>query len=169
MGTKTLGRPTKYSPEFAKLFCERLTTTQRGVDDICGDDDMPSKSSVWRWLSSNPDFWEMYTQARDFQTELMYDEISNIAYQPLTDNGKSVEDGGRLLDAGMAMAVMQQRKLIIDVLKFKLAKLQPKRFGDNRNVNVDVKVHRAVSPQEYERLLEEASKAPQIEDAEVEE
>lgn len=140
-----------YEPDKGIEFCERLSTSEFGMETVCRELGLVPRT-VWRWLSKVPEFWDMYTKARDFQTELMYDEISRIAYLPLTHNGEAVEDGGCLLDAGMAMAVIQQRKLIIDALKFKLAKLQPKRFGDNRNVQLDVAMPKQVTTEQYEQL-----------------
>lgn len=161
--SKALGRPTKYSLELCESICERLSTTKRGLEDICTDADMPGKSTVWRWIGKYPDFWEMYARARKFQTEIMFDEMRQIACSPLID------EYGEPLSAGMAMAVVQQRKLIIDTIKFMLSKLQPDRFGDNRNMNVDVKVNHSVSKEQFQKLLDAAIAPIQIEDAEIEE
>ncbi len=63
MNINTGGRPTIFNIEIVAKICDMLTTTDRGLNDICKDDDMPSKSTVWRWLSSYPDFWDIYTKA----------------------------------------------------------------------------------------------------------
>lgn len=159
---KALGRPTGYTYQLAQQICERLSTTDRGLQDICGDNDMPGKSTVWRWLSQYPEFWEMYTRAREFQTEIMYDEMERIALEPLPETdvfdllGNNV---GSAVNGSVAMAEVQRRKLIIDVIKFKLAKLQPKRFGDNKNMSIDVKVRHSVSTEQFNKIFHEAGKA----------
>lgn len=148
-------------------FCAQLSLCKAGMESVCADMGLVPRT-VWRWLATNLDFWDMYTKARDFQTELLFDEISRIAYLPLTHNGEEVENGGLLLEGPMALAEVQRRKLIIDTLKFKLMKLQPKRFGDNRNVDVNVKVKHTVSAEQFNRLLDAAASVPLIEAPEYE-
>jgi len=165
MGT-TIGRPTKYTPELADLICERLSTTNRGLQNICDDPDMPGKTAVWRWLSQYPDFREKYVRAREYQTELLYDDLNNVATAPLVD------PWGNPMDGGNAMAEVQRRKLVCDNIKFILAKLQPKRFGDNRNMTVDVNVRKQITPEEFLQLRQELAKKnlmPPAEDIDHEE
>lgn len=131
-----------YTPQLAHEICEELSNSDSGFNSAClGFGIVPR--TAWRWLNKYPEFWELYVKAREFQTELLYDEISRIAYLPLTDNG---EEDGKLLEGAQAIAEIQRRKLIIYVLQFKLTKLQPKRFGDNRNVSVDVGVKKIMTP-----------------------
>lgn len=170
MGT-ALGRPTKYNTEIAEKFCTLLSTSDASVADICAMPDMPDRATIFRWFNTHKDFCDLYARAREIQTEHGYDEMKDIADAPLptvaVHNLLSGEYEGEKVDAGVAMAEMQKRKLQIDVIKFKLVKLQPKRFGDNRNVAVDVKVQHQVTPDQFQKLLATAAAAPQIEDAEV--
>lgn len=156
MNGKT-GRPTGYTIEIAEAICEALSSTRRSLNAICAEGDMPEVRTVWRWLSKHPEFWDMYTKARDFQTELMYDDMEDIITAPLVDAW------GSPLDGPMAMAEVQRRKLAVDTMKFKLAKLQPKRFGENKNIALDVKVSKQLTPGEFAQLLDAAKAIPSIE------
>lgn len=161
-----MGRPTKYTPELIDIICDRLATSNRGLEDICGDLDLPGSTAVWSWLAKYPDFQEKYARAREFQAFMMNDEIDRIMYAPLVDAN------GEPLSASMAMAEVQRRKLIVDTLKWKMSKLIPKIYGDNRNMNVDVKITRPVSEEQYLQLrrdLVQKQIAPEVEDIDHEE
>src|SRR5215831_21284171 len=58
-----IGRPTKYSPEWAERFCELLAQGQ-SVRQICSQPGQPDKSQVYRWLDENGDFRDQYARAR---------------------------------------------------------------------------------------------------------
>lgn len=171
MEKRTVGRPTTYSLEVAEQICERLSTSKLGLERICDDTNMPSKSAVWRWLAKHAEFREMYVRAREFQSEVMYDDLLVIPNLPLTHNGEEVEDGGIPLAGPAALAEIQRRKLICDNIKFILAKLQVKRFGDNKNIDLNVNHSHKISSEQFNQLLATAAAAPQIaapEDAEPE-
>jgi hypothetical protein len=154
-----MGRPTKYTAELADRICSALTTSRRGLEDLCNDPDMdlPPSSTVWAWLARHQDFQEKYLRARECQTEMLYDEMSRIASAPIS------------VEPEYAMAEMQRRRLAVDIMKFKLVKLQPKRFGERKDVDVNVKVSHAVSPEQFQQLLQAAAgelPPEQFEDAE---
>lgn len=149
------GRPSGYTPEIGEAICAQLATTKDGMEVIARRMGK-NPQMVWRWLSEKPDFREMYVRAREFQTELMYDEIEKLAYAPLTHNGNPVDDPndpGILLEGALAFAETNRRKMIIDVLKFKLAKLQPRRFGNNTTVDHTVTERKELNPEQFSKLL----------------
>jgi hypothetical protein len=65
-----LGRPTTYSAELASKICSRISEGE-SVRTIVQDDDMPSSSTIFRWLldEDKKDFWEQYEKARNIQAE----------------------------------------------------------------------------------------------------
>lgn len=158
------GRPTGYSPELAKQICDELASTREGFGQVCKKLGVAVKSA-WNWLSKHEDFWHMYARARSFQTELMYDEIMQIASAPLTHNGMERDDPdnpGIPLTGAEAFAETNRRKLIIDVMKFNLVKLQPKRFGNAQELNHNVSVQHKLSPEQFDALLQVHTKAASI-------
>lgn len=159
-----MGRPTGYSIEIATEICNVLATGKEGFEAACKKVGVASKSA-WTWLSKHEDFWRAYTRAREFQTELMYDDISWIANAPLTHNGREVdaeENPGMPLSGAEAFAETNRRKLMIDVMKFKLIKLQPRRFGNNQDVNHNVNVQHKLTSEQFDALLQVHTKAAQI-------
>jgi hypothetical protein len=73
-----IGRPTKYSLEWADQFCELLAQGQ-SVRQICSQPDQPHKSQVYRWLEENDDFRNQYARAREEQADHYFQEIIDIA------------------------------------------------------------------------------------------
>lgn len=170
MDTKQVGRPTDYTKEAAVAFCDALCTSDESVALICKREGMPDRSTIYRWLNKQAEFRDLYMRARELQTEFGYDRMQAIADAPLTHNGRAEDDPddpGKPITGPAAMAEVQRRKLLVDIEKFKLVKLQPKRFGDKSTVDVDVKVNHSVTAEQFQQLLQVAAAAPAIEDAEV--
>lgn len=74
------GRPTKFTKVLANKICERIAEGE-SVRTIVKDEDMPSASTIFRWLldDDKKEFWEQYEKARNIQAELMFEELLEIA------------------------------------------------------------------------------------------
>lgn len=68
----------KYSPEVALLICERLAEGLSLVQ-ICEMDDMPSRNTVYKWLSVYPKFFDAYERAREISAQSLEDEAIDMA------------------------------------------------------------------------------------------
>jgi len=112
-----IGRPTKYSLEWAERFCE-LLAQGRSVAVICAGPDMPSQQSVYTWLKQDEDFLERYARAREAQADKLFKECLEIA------------DAARPEDVNVA-------RLRVDTRKWAAARLAPKKYGDR--ISHDVK------------------------------
>src|SRR6187551_2841520 len=75
---KKMGRPALFSEELVAVICERIANGE-SLKAICEDDEMPSQSTVFKWLSEKPDFTEKYAHARDTQADALFDDILSIA------------------------------------------------------------------------------------------
>src|SRR5262249_16585802 len=73
-----IGRPTKYSDEWAEAFCREISQGH-SVAEICGRRDQPSQQSVYSWLREDEDFLERYARARDAQADKLFKECLEIA------------------------------------------------------------------------------------------
>jgi hypothetical protein len=67
-----------YDTETGQTICERLIEG-KSLIRICRMMDMPSHSTVMRWLQRNPDFREGYTVARELQADVLFDQVLEIA------------------------------------------------------------------------------------------
>jgi len=128
-----MGRPSDYSDEIADEICARLSDA-RSLRSICTDQDMPSQSTVFKWLRVRPEFAEQYARARDAQADALADEILDIADDGTNDwmADKEEEEGFRY--NGDAV---QRSKLRVDARKWLASKLAPKKYGDRQLVGSD--------------------------------
>lgn len=120
------GRPSDFTPETANAICERLIDGE-SLRKICLSEDMPSASTVCRWLSQNDAFREQYAHARAAQADTLADEILDIA-----DDGSNDWMGEKEGETGVTYNgdAVQRSKLRIESRKWLAAKMAPKKYGD---------------------------------------
>lgn len=127
-------RVSEYNEAIADAICEALIEG-RSLRSICRDDDMPSASTVCKWLTQQPAFAEHYARAREAQADTLADETTDIADTPLigvetvtkADGSKEVREGDML----------GHRKLQVDTRKWFASKLAPKKYGDRQIIAGD--------------------------------
>lgn len=118
---------TTYTEETALRICERIADGE-SLKSICDEDDMPARSTVFKWLAENKTFSDMYVRAREEQADAIFDDILSIADDGRNDwMAKFGED-----DAGWSTngENLQRAKLRIDARKWIAAKLKPKKYGE---------------------------------------
>ena len=111
-----IGRPTKYSIEWAERFCD-LIAEGRSVAEICARPDMPSQQSVYTWLRNDGDFLERYARAREAQADKFFRECIEIADAATQEN-------------------CNVARLRVDTRKWAAARLAPKKYGDHMSHDV---------------------------------
>lgn len=125
------GRPSDFTQDIADAICEGLIEG-RSLRSICLADDMPSASTVCRWLGANEEFREQYAQARDAQADTLADEIVDIAddksFDTVTD-----ENGNERPNTEW----ITRSRLRVDARKWVAAKLKPKKYGDKTLIGSD--------------------------------
>lgn len=152
--TSKMGRPSDYSPELATLICERIAEGE-SLRQICQDKDMPTKTTVFRWLGSkdaiHDDFRDQYAGARVAQAELMAEEILEIAddatndFMTITKGDASYEVENKEWTSRSKLRVETRLKL--------MALLAPKKFGnkvavDHTNAGEPFKVYAGFDPEQ---------------------
>lgn len=126
-----MAKKTKFTQAIADAICERLSDAQ-SLRSICLDDDMPSQTTVFRWLSDErySAFREQYVRAREAQADAIFDEILDIADDASNDwmARRDEEDGA----AGWQLngEHVQRSRLRIDARKWMAGKLAPKKYGE---------------------------------------
>ncbi len=119
------GRPPVHGPEVRGHICEQIAIG-RSLVAICRDDPgMPRLTTVFDWLSREPEFAERYTRARECQADVLADQIVEISDEGrndsyLDDNGNPVTNHD----------VIARSRLRVEARKWVAAKLKPKRYGD---------------------------------------
>ncbi len=103
-------RPTLFNETLAAEICRRLADGEL-LGDICGPARMPSRDTVRRWQSENGPFRDRYAVARDQQADALAEDAIHIA---------------RNADADSVTVC----RLQIDTIKWLIAKIAPRRYGD---------------------------------------
>lgn len=124
-----MGRPSEFTQDKADAICLRLAEGE-SLRAICASDDMPSMSSVMRWLGSTEreEFREQYARAREEQADFYAAQIIEIA--DTTEIGETIktkEDGSQEVQTG---DMIQHRRLKVDARKWYASKLAPKKYGE---------------------------------------
>lgn len=115
--------PEGYGHETADAICEMIADGQ-SLRAICKSEEMPSTSTVCKWLGKNTEFAEQYARAREAQADTLFDEILDIADDASNDwmerNGE--ENEGWQLNGEH----IQRSRLRIDARKWMAGKLKGK-------------------------------------------
>ena len=96
----------------------------KGLRQICAQDDMPDRHTVLAWQRDRPDFATRYARAREALMDWYQEEILRIAFD---DSGDLIIDGDRVMSGHH---VVQRARLKVDTVKWVMAKLAPKKYGD---------------------------------------
>lgn len=109
-----MARPTLYSRDIADLVCDRIATCTDGLEVICASEDLPGKTTVYKWVAGDTDgFAERYARAKALQATVSVDEMGDVAVKTL----KGEYDP-------------QAARVYMDAVKWRAAKLDPKKYGD---------------------------------------
>jgi len=122
-----MARPSEYSEEVAAEICERMIEG-KGLLQICKDEDMPARGTVYRWLDGRPSFRDRYARAREAQMDYFAELIREIAFD---ESGDIVlQQVGNKTTAVANHAKVQRDRLKVDSLKWIASKLFGRQYGD---------------------------------------
>jgi hypothetical protein len=110
----------EYSPQLGEEICLRIAQGE-SLKKICRSPGMPTTGTVVKWVLKNPEFGEMYKFARDVQAELLGDEILDIAKDNTNDKNE---------DGSPNHANVQRSRLEVDTIKWYLARINARKWGD---------------------------------------
>lgn len=108
-GKSAGGRPSTYSAKLAAEICAYIAE-HKTLRDALKQPGMPSETAAYRWLAERQEFREMYARAREQGDELDAERMREIAF-----------------DQSIAP---DQKRVMIDVLKWQMARRSPKKWGD---------------------------------------
>lgn len=109
----------KYSPEIALAICEAIASGKT-LSNIVDDDNMPSRQTIYRWLTVYPKFFSAYERAREVAAQSFEDEALDMARKLAGPNDFT---GTKVQAFNIAM---QQ-------LRWSAARRDPKRYGQTVN------------------------------------
>jgi hypothetical protein len=125
-----IGRPSSYTFEVSEEICRQMAEG-KGLRQICSHPDMPDRTTVLRWVEDNDSFRNRYARAREACMDWYQEEILRIAFD---DSGDLIIDGDRVMSGHH---VVQRARLKVDTVKWVMAKLAPKKYGDRPEDNAE--------------------------------
>ena len=69
--------PSKYTELIAEEILSRYADGET-LSNICKDDDMPNRNTIYRWRSDYPDFGKAYQLAEEEHVDALVDEAGQI-------------------------------------------------------------------------------------------
>lgn len=111
---------------FTKI-CEEIEKGRSLRSILKEDDNMPSSSTFFIWLKEDTLKSKRYELATDLRTDILFDEIIEIAYN--IEEGTTTKETERGIEITTG-DMLGHRRLKIDALKWSLSKLNPKKYGD---------------------------------------
>tara|TARA_R100000479_G_scaffold93903_1_gene46374 strand:- start:15 stop:500 length:486 start_codon:yes stop_codon:yes gene_type:complete len=108
----------KTPEELFDIFLERVTEGRSGIS-VCKDEDMPSWTTVWRKVTSEPAFEQRYRLALSSRGMVYADMLDDLDKQLLS--GMITESAHRTLS---------------DNIKWRSARMTPKVYGDKQQIDV---------------------------------
>ena len=128
------GRPTDYTIELAEEICEKIATESKGLKRICEENEhFPERRTIFRWLFRHEEFCHMYDKAKLAQTEVLQDDMIEIADD--TSHDVVMNDNGKMV---CNSEYVNRARLRIDTRKWNLERLKPKKYGARLEQTHDV-------------------------------
>lgn len=124
-----------YSQEVCDAICAQLAEGN-SLRAICEAPDMPSVTSVMRWLADEDKaaFREQYARAREAQADRMAEDILTIADEEVTMVKRSKHGGAEGDDSEVEVVfdptAVARNRLRVDARKWLASKMAPKKYGD---------------------------------------
>lgn len=91
--------------------------------------DMPCRKTFYKWIDEDKEKVNHYARACEERAEVIFEEMDDIAY-PKGNDILISKDGKEFVNHD----VISRDRLRIDFLKWKLSKMQPKKYGDKQQI-----------------------------------
>jgi len=111
--------------------------TLRGLEDgtplrqLLGQAGYPSRRKFYDWIRDDEKMRERYARAKDLHLENLFEELEEIARTPLVGETSEHSNNGFKITQGDNVA---RSRLMVDVIKWRLAKERPTVYGDKIDV-----------------------------------
>ncbi len=118
-----MARPSKYKQDLADRICD-MFSYGASMKEVCENKDMPAPSTVYLWLTKHPEFSEKYARAKADGQESEMESLKDIAIKVLNDELEP-----------------QKARVAADIIKWRVTKLAPKKYGDRIQQNINHSGH----------------------------
>lgn len=131
-----VGRPALYAQDLADKVCQRISEGY-SMRTVCAPDEMPSISTVFKWIREIPEFTQQYARATEERTEAMSEDILDIADDGSNDL-MTIQKGKKSYEIENK-EVTNRSRLRVDTRKWLMSKMKPKKYGDKIDMTTNGK------------------------------
>ena len=125
------GRPSSYNAEIAERICAEIACSEMSLKQICeSDPELPAYRTAFLWLARHEEFVQLYARAKRLQAEVIAEGMLDIADDGTNDWTKRLAYKGPVPDWEVNGENINRSRLRVDIRKWLLAKLLPKKYGD---------------------------------------
>lgn len=110
-------------------ICELLADGM-SLREVCKQEGMPNRSTVFRAIAVDAEFRDQYARAREAGLEALADDIVAISDDDTRDWEPVRDSEGQIVDIKVDGEHVTRSKLKVDTRKWLLSKLVPKKYGD---------------------------------------
>lgn len=143
----------EFSQDTADLICEEIGNG-KSLRTICDAKNMPSRTTVNKWLRENESFAYQYARAHEEQGDYYAEELMELAAKANAENAQAI-------------------RVKADIIKWVCSKLKPRKYGDRvglefkGEMNSTVIVENADPMDVARRIAYTLSKAAKLNEKEV--
>lgn len=123
-----MARPSSFSQEKADVICERLAKPE-SLRSICSDDDMPDRTTVFRWLREHDEFRNQYASACDDRADAIFDEMIELSDTSVIGEKTEIDKDGNVVKITTG-DMIERSRLGVETRKWVLGRMKPKKYGD---------------------------------------
>jgi hypothetical protein len=147
-----------YSDECANYIVSQIVDEGRLLVDVCGDDGMPNRSSVYRWLADRPDFAARVDRAREAAADHSVSKARAIAEKCTSETANA--DRVKISHYQWEATRMAPKKYSERRLSEVLGKDDSPLIGGNQLVTLDASKLSFEERQLLRKILQAAKEAP---------
>jgi len=123
------GRPTDYTQELADHICAELSSG-RSMRNVCEDEGIPSRKTLFSWLRLYPEFLSQYGKAKEESADYLVEEMLDIADDGSNDWMERHDKEENCVGWQLNGEHVQRSRLRLDTRKWIASKLKAKKYGE---------------------------------------
>lgn len=134
-------------------ICKRIELGE-SLRSVLRDDNMPSSQTFYIWIDDDEKKSKQYARATSLRADNIFDELLEIADNPIEGTVIETDDNGRTKEKKGDM--LGHRRLQIDARKWALAKMNPKKYGDKIQLDTTINDQRKTISELFPDFNEES-------------
>jgi len=124
-----MGRDSTYNDELGRKICDVIANTDKGIPSLAKEIDFfPDRATIYIWRQKHDSFNAMFVKAKQDQADYLAENIVELSKERMHYIDS---EGNQRVDTGSVAST----RLQIDSIKFLAAKLAPKTWGDQKQID----------------------------------